>query len=147
MKFRLLPKAGTHSETGDKGQLRIYKAGDIVESAQDLVMMFPNKFQLVEDEEVQTPSFNPSKEQKAAVAEAAKKGGVEVSAPEEEEDSNPLGRNVTKRFPLAKEQDFLVFSEGGAFHVTEADDPKDPLNDKPLKRKDVEGFIEQYLRT
>lgn len=64
---------------------------------------------------------------------------------EEPEEENPLGRDVTKRFPKAVEEDFLVFADGGAFSVVEADEPTEGLNDKPLKRKDVDPFIRKYL--
>lgn len=71
----------------------------------------------------------------------------EVSLSLEDEDPNPLGRDVTKRFPKAVEEDFLVFADGGAFSVVEVDEPTEALNNKPLKRKDVDAFIQKYLET
>jgi hypothetical protein len=48
-KFRLLPGSGAHMEKG-----HVYKAGDIVESADDLVTKFQNKFELVEEDALRT---------------------------------------------------------------------------------------------
>lgn len=147
MKFRLKPNTGSHAGPGEGGKFKTYKPGDTVESEQDLCKVFPNKFERIPDEA--PSSFSPStEEQKAAVSKAAKKGAKGVAPPETEEpEPNPLGRDVTKRFPTAQEEDFQVFADGGAFSVVEADDPTEALNDKPLKRKDVEPFIRQYLET
>lgn len=43
MKFRLKPDVGTHRENSG----RVYKAGEIVESDQDLIKLFPEKFSRV----------------------------------------------------------------------------------------------------
>ena len=53
---------------------------------------------------------------------------------------------MTERFPRAEEEDFKVFQKGGAFYVTEADDDEVALHDKPLKKAQVEPFVEQYLK-
>lgn len=149
MKFRLLPKAGDHAEAGAGGVALAYRAGDIVESDRDLMEAFPNKFERVDvAEEPASPStpFKPSAEEKTAVQKAAEEGAKDVSPPEDPK-SNPLGRDVTKRFPKALEEEFLVFADGGAFSVSEADEPAEALNNKPLKRKDVDSFIREYLET
>lgn len=150
MRFRLLPKAGNHSETGPDGQRVVYKAGDVIESDKDLVAMFKGKFERVDlippATEPTTPTVPvippPSQEQppKATKAEAPDKSPVREGAP------SVLGRNVTKRFPRAVEEDFVVYANGGAFFVCEADDPNTPLHDKPLKKATVTGFIENYLK-
>lgn len=147
MKFRLLPKVGDHASPGPGGTTRIYHAGDVVESDINLKEMFPGKFEEWVEE---IPSLKPTKEQKEAVQKAAEKGAEEIaskpeSKPETKTEPRSLGRDVTSRFPLAEEQDCLVFADGGAFNVVEKDDPTMVLNDKPLKRKDVEPFIRQFL--
>ncbi len=48
MKFMLLPKTGTHVQT-ENGIDVEYEAGDIVESETDLAKNFPDKFQLIQD--------------------------------------------------------------------------------------------------
>jgi len=148
MKFRLLPKVGNHAETGEDGSPCVYKPGDIVESDRDLVDAFPGKFERVVDgvEDTHANPFKPTTKEKTAVQKAAEEGAKDVGAPDPE-DPNPLGREVTKRFPTALDEDFLVFADGGAFSVAEADEPTVPLNDKPLKRKDVGSFIRKYLET
>ena len=148
MYFKLKDGCGSHAETGADGRLIVYKAGDVIESDNDLAKMFPNKFIRMGDLVV-----NPAPV-KTDVQRAAEEGFKDVMPPPEEpleepleEDGNPLGRDVTKRFPLAEEEDFLVFARGGAFSVVEADDPTTLLHEKPLKRKDVVDFIEMYLET
>lgn len=144
MLFKMKSGVGSHAEPGPDGRVVIHKAGDnaIIESDRDLVTMFPNKFERVDE-------INPAKPEKSDVQKAAEEGfkGVMPPAdpPAEQEEEEPLGRDVTHRFPLAEEEDFKVFAKGGAFFVVEADDPDVPLNDKPLKRKDVEQFVEQNL--
>ncbi len=142
MKFKLKPKVGSHSEVDDKGKLITYRPedGHIFETELDLVTMFPNKFERVTvvPEEDEAPASKPKA--KSSVDKATEKGAEGVADP-----ANPLGRDVTKRFALARKEDFLVFADGGAFHVVEADEPTKALNDKPLHKKQVTPFIKQYL--
>jgi len=155
--FKLNAKAGSHAETDANGQIRIYNPGDIIETESDLVTMFPGKFEKVlvmkEGEKPsvgtalpvpktvtkQTPTEKPAKSTETGV------GATETPAPVSEVKS--LGRDVTKRFPLALDEDFQVFADGGAFFVTESDAPQTPLHPKPLHKKDVEPFIKKYLKT
>jgi hypothetical protein len=147
MLFKLLPKVGNHTE-GDK----VYTSGDVVESDLELDKVFQGKFERVKGFTASTPDTQ------AAVQAAAEEGAKDVAAPpapppnQEVSDSkppkveSPLGRDVTKRFPEAQEQDYLVFSDGGKFHVAEADDPAFAINDKPLHKKEVIPFVEKLLQ-
>ncbi len=130
MYFKLLPKVGSHSETDDKGKLITHRSEDgyVFDTDLDLIQMFPNKFERVQ---VGPDVPKPPESKKPSKAE--------------EDASNPLGRDVTKRFPKAAEEDFKVFADGGAFFVCESDDPTKALNDKPLKKAQVEKFVEEYL--
>jgi hypothetical protein len=138
MYFKLKPKVGSHAETGQDGKVIHYRPedGHVFETDRDLVAMFPNKFERVhvpgdEGAEDEASPPKPKKESKPKKDDAPP--------------PKPLGRDVTKRFPKAAEEDFKVFSDGGAFFVAEADEPTVALNEKPLKKKDVIPFIKEYL--
>ena len=132
MFFKLKPGAGNHSEKDENGKIVVYKSEDdgVIESENDLVKMFPNKFErvtenLTEPEPKEEPPVEP-----------------------EPEPEGPLGKNVTDEFKRAQNEDFLVFrSEDGVF-VAEADEPDEALNDEPLEdsRKAVNAFIKKYLK-
>ena len=169
MYFKLLPKAGNHSEGKGKNMV-IYEAGQVFESDCDLAAMFPNKFVEVEGLEAvgHAQAAAAPEEAKTDVQKAAEEGAKDLKPPADPETSQeeppketppapeapaapapagePLGRNVTKRFQRAVEEDLQVFANGNEFFVVEADDPGRALNDKPLKRKDVLAFIEDYLK-
>ena len=81
-----------------------------------------------------------------ATKKATKKGAKKKAA-KKKAAKKKLGRNVTFRFPGAKEQDFLVFADGGAFYVTDKDAPDKALHPKPLHKNEVEPFMKEYLAT
>lgn len=141
MFFKIKPRCGSHAEGG-----KVYRAGDIVPSEKDLVALFPFKFEKAVDNV-------PSKGQpiRGAVPPAT---APQAQKPEEEKPSDtlppssgPLGKEVTEKFPSAKEQDFKVFAVPGGFNVYDADDLKSPLNKEVLKaRKDIGPFVENFLK-
>ena len=59
-KFRVL--SGKHYEKGPKGKVILYRKGDEFTSLKDLRLMFVNKFELVEEEEI--PPSKPASELK-----------------------------------------------------------------------------------
>ena len=157
MLFRLKPKTGNHAQKGPDGKIIIYcaKDGNIIESDIDLYAKFPNKFERADEV---FASFD-SKKKKPTVQKAVKKEveepALEVAdepeevadEPEEEKAQEPLGKDVTKNFPRAGEEDFKVFySKGKGYFVTESDDPFTALNKKRLKKELVTKFIEKYLK-
>lgn len=159
MYFKLLPKAGSHAEKGPSKKAVIYKAseGNVIETENDLVKMFPGKFERVEvtgspvrpivEAKVKAPAPAPATTQPSVPASSKKaKDAKETKAVEEVSVESKLGRDVTKRFPHALEEDFKVFSTGGEFFVTEADEIDKALNDKPLKKGQVEAFVDKYLK-
>lgn len=146
MKFKLKTNVGNHTQGN-----RVYKAedGEIIESDIDLVEKFPNKF-----EKVVIPGAGPSDPEE--IQKAAEEGAKEIEPQEEEEEEDdwddeeeelePLGADVTKKFPIAVEKDFKVFyKRGKGYMVTEADDPFTKLNKKKLKKANVKEYIEKQL--
>lgn len=73
MRYRLKPKVGLHIEAG-----KTYKAGDIVESANNLVELFPDKF-----EPADQPASQASQD-KAAEEAKRKTSGTAGTGPEEQ---------------------------------------------------------------
>jgi len=141
MYFKLKSKAGGHAEKGKDGKPVYYKAEDgcVIESTRDLVKAFPEKFERVDLTAAEAKKIAAENTQKETPKPEA------IQQKETADAANPLGRDVTKRFPRAVEEDFMVIADGGAFFVVEKDDPQNPLHDKPLKKKDVVPFIDQYL--
>lgn len=161
MFFRLKAGAGPHADKKN-GKDVVYRQGDLIESDRDLRELFPSKFvrvmgsgevveypkdDLIElepkqagEEDIEVPDEIPAPKVLKTSLKASKKA-------EDSKTSASLGTNVTKKFPRAEEEDFSVFSKGGEFFVTEADDPGKALNDQPLKKKDVQPFIEKYLKS
>ena len=150
MYFKLKKGTGNHTQRNKKGELVTYTSagGEVIESDIDLTKKYPEKF-----EKVEIPGIEVSKKE---VEEAAKKGAEGIADPNKEDEDNfdedeederePLGKDVTSKFPIAKEQDFKVFyKKGKGFFVTEADDEFTALNKKGLKKVDVESFIEEQL--
>ena len=54
MLFKLRQKVGNHVERDEEGSPRIYKAGDVVESKQDLVRLFSGKFDRIDRDDTGT---------------------------------------------------------------------------------------------
>jgi hypothetical protein len=159
MLFKLKPGVGNHAETDPKtGEITVYHAneGKIIESQHNLVQLFPDKFERVNIGGV-------TEQEKEEVQKAAEKGAKDIlpkqeSNEEEIEDTEekeeekgeivPIGKDVTEeKFPEAKEQDFKVFysKEDRGYFVTEFEDISTALNDEPLKKREVNPFIESYL--
>lgn len=125
MKFRLL--GGGHNEGG-----KLFKKGDIVESARNLVKLFENKFERI----------RKGKRKKAAPADDDPDDPEEETPPTTPKEAR--GKDVSADFPLAVEEGFSVFRKGSWFHVFEGDETS-PLNPKGIKRTKVEEFITTYL--
>jgi len=152
MFFRLKEKVGNHAETDPKTGLPIvYKPGDVIESDTDLAKNWPDKFDRVKV----GPSEDTPDEDEADIQAAAEEGAKDVTPPDEDEDEDfddeeeekvPLGKDVTEKFPRAEEEELKVFyKKGKGFFVTETEDPFTALNEKKLKKAQVEDFIDEYL--
>lgn len=170
MRFKLKQGVGNHTETDPKtGRPVTYKSGDgqIIESDSDLVARFPEKFERVVvggEAVVQDPST--PEEEKTPVQEAAEEGAKDVMPPEEPEVEEPEAeepdedeadepegkpvpkgaKDVTDKFPRAEEEELKVFyKKGKGFFVTEEEETSIALNEKRLKKAQVEEFIDDYL--
>ena len=138
--YRLKPRTGNH-RVGVGVNRKIYVAGDVIMSPdKDLSKLFPHKFEKVEVIPGVDPTAAPPKVVMPPEAPAPE-------APKEEPESvKPEGRDVSKRFPKAVEQDFMVFAVAGGLNVFDMDDLTAALNSKPLKKAEVMPFVEKVLK-
>jgi len=134
MLFKLKKRCGDHYQNGKR-----YRAGDIVESSLDLCVRFPAKFER-----------DFAAEQKANTAPAVSKPNIPppVDKGGDKNKPSPLstkyGEDVTSKFPTAEEVEVLVFEKSKWYTVVDKADGE-VLNEKKLRRKDVEPFLGQYL--
>jgi len=150
MYFKLLPKSGSHAQPGDDGEVVIYEAseGRIIESKNDLVKMFPNKFKKVDLGSLIQTADTPEKE-KTPVQKAAEEGAKDVMPPEKPKKKKEkyLGEDCTSKFPSVEEQALKVFyAKGKGYFITEDDDPFVALNKDNLKKEEVDFFVKDYLK-
>jgi len=134
MKFRLKKNCGSHVEGG-----KIYKAGDIIETDNDLAAIFhgkdangnnrPGKFELIHDESLKDTGKEDTTRVRPDIAPPA---------------ANEYGKDVSSEFPTADKVDVLVFEKSKWYTVVDKADGE-VLSEKRLRRKDVEPFLEQYL--
>lgn len=119
MLFRLL--AGRHTENK-----KVYAKDDIIDTKHDLVAMFgDNKFERLTEAGVSaTPQLSATKKKKKSKSKLA---------------------DVTKDFPDAEVNDFLVFKKGRKFFVAEKDNPDEFLNEEGLSAADVDGFVDDQF--
>ena len=153
----------------------VFKRGDVVTCSEDLVKTFPNSFVKINSDEELPPAVSPEDvfELDAGPDETLSEKSQEspVPADAEVDDSVPekrkktadskasqapdkakgkaskdiRGKDVTVRFPHAKDEDYLVFRRGSRFYVFDTDDPNKVLNEKSLKKAEVDGFVDQLL--
>jgi hypothetical protein len=155
MFFKLKKGCGNHSQKGKDGSTVLFtaKEGRVIESESDLAAKCPEKFERVnvsgvdefKKEPVSVITEEPVPVVKEAVKEVVKK--KEPVKVEEKIKPEPLGKDVTKNFPHADEEDFKVFYVNGqGYFVTESDQVDTALNKKKLKKAEVEAFIDKYLK-
>jgi len=110
--YYLKVKAGKHWQSG-----RFYRPGEIVSEPIDLSKRFPKRFERVEN-----PDLSPSPEV-AENQDTAKEGaGIgEIPAPSafSKPFKIPSGKDVSKKFPLAKKLRLKVFKEGKTYNIYE----------------------------
>ena len=94
----------------------------------DLRVNFPNKFELVNVDEKPVNAPPPV---------AAKPAPAPKPDKDEPED-------VTKDFTVDQDGNLTVLKDKKGWNVFEEGD-EEPLNEKPLKKKDVQPFIDEYL--
>lgn len=125
MKNTFKVNAGIHLQGGKE-----FKAGDTLQSNYDLVALYPGKFSLIavapQEEEESTPTPAP-------------KQPVPAATP------STFGADVTEDFSNAVEADLRVYRKVANFFVVDPSNPTVALNDKALKKAEVEKFITTYL--
>lgn len=135
-----------------------YKAGDVLEADRDLCRVFPNKFVAVSEEEAQArnkagkPSSVPAGQKSPPESTAGSTAPVDPPAappaappPPPPPPAVPEGKNVTADFESAVDEDFRVYKVKDGFNVYDADDLSAPVNEKPVKKAEVEGVIKAKL--
>lgn len=113
-------------------------AGAIFElDDQTLLEAFPGKFKLVK-EEAPAPVVEPEEV-------AADDPTLETEPATEEVPKAAKGRtDVTDEFKLALEADMRVEKDKRGWYILDEGDD-DPINEKPLLKREVEGAIREYL--
>jgi len=129
-RFRVL--SGSYRDTDKVDYGPGLPAGDVLRHNARLDRAFPDVIEMVKGDEPAT--VEPD----------------EVEQPEEDVvDTTPPPKNsndVTDKYPIAKEADFVVTKKpGGWLFVSHADAPEEFLNKKGLRADAVESFVENLL--
>ena len=119
--------------------------GAIVKTEEDLVSIFPDKFELVpesvaEENTSKTKTCTAGGVEPETTSDGGTAGGVE---PETETKLEGF-TDVTNDFPVAKEADLSVKRNKQGWHVF--DEGTEPANEKALKKKEVGPFLDEYLK-
>jgi len=138
MLFKLKERCGPHFQDGET-----YHSGDTIETHLDLVALHPNKFER---------NYEAEKRSEAKVTKSKPnipKGTGDKKKKEDEgnADGTPLsvhGEDITSEFPTAEEVEVKVYVKDNWCMVIDAADGE-VLNEKKLRRKEVEEFLAQYL--
>lgn len=148
MLFKLRRGAGTHTQ-----QEREPKTGDIVdvvyhweknpvvESELDLLTMFPNKFDVINDQQNvvahKAPAIPMSEPDEGVGDEAPDSSSV----PEYEE---KFGDNVTDKFEDAEAAGLLVFCTANWYKVIDPDGGME-INSKRIRKKAVADLLKKFV--
>lgn len=124
---------------------RTYSKDETVETHLPLDKMFVNAFERVDAGQAPAPVQSPAPAPMTTPA-PARRARANPSATSATSATRPKGKDVTADFPLAVEQDFLVFKTGRELFVYDSDDLTRPLNEKGItKQSEVAKFIRQAL--
>lgn len=134
-KFRVMDSSHVENK-------RLYEKGDVVETTRDLVAMFGPKFKRVSDAAIPTIA-PPLNDQGTPPRIETPAGPDDVETEEEGIVTSPLGDDVTSQF-LIEGDKHLVFRKGAKYFVAYATDPNTALNEKGIKKAEVEDFIREY---
>jgi len=135
-KYKLI--AGQFAHEG-----RTYKAGQIVSTEMNLQKMFPNSFEKLHIDRPQL-TVADIRASKADDGETQQDSGPVT--PVAKTVATPAGKNVTKNFASAVEQDFRVYkTKDKRYHVYDADNMDVDLSPHGLDRDAVEPYIAKCL--
>jgi hypothetical protein len=129
MRFQLV-SAASHVEGN-----RTYGKGDIVKSDKDLVVMFPNRFRRVPDEEAVQALTTPPPAPEAQ----------EAPLPPADPPAPTLGMDKTVEFDGAEKAGVLVFKHGQKFNIAKRSAPTVPVNVDKLSKAEAMEFIKEML--
>ena len=129
-------KRGTHYGADGKA----YKKGALVESSRDLVAVF-SKAKFERDYAAEQKTDGTTANSKPNIPRSASKLKAKKS---KKEVSSEHGIDVTSEFPTATKVGVKVFEKSKWYTAVDEQDDE-VLNEKKLRRKDVESFLEQYL--
>lgn len=126
-------------------------AANIVESEKDLEAFAPGKFRRLPDsvgrqaggfteEDQPEENLRKSPPKKSPKVQAGK---AQAEQDESGEVESELGFDVTEQFDLAEGSDLRVLQKGSWYYVVSADDPNSALNEKALKKDDVQDFLDE----
>ena len=138
---RYYVKMGTHVE-GDKGNKKVYKKGDAVESEHNLIAMFPEKFS--------TQPINPGEQVKAEVVNKPKNKKTDPETDKDDDNIgnvDPKGKDITEEFPDAVENNIKVFIKGQWCSIFDLDSetPDVAVNEKGIKKDEVAKALDEIL--
>lgn len=146
MLFRLKKGCGQHVGNG-----KLYKPGDVIETSRDLPTIFhgkdasgrnrPGKFEKVYEDLKDTGAKDTSRIRKPNIPPGVSPKQETKKVVDEE---SVHGKDVTSEFPTAEKVGVKVFEKSRWFTVVDTQD-NSVLNEKKLRKKDVEPFLEQYL--
>lgn len=165
------PVPGFTGRMDDPNRVRKYLQGSVIESDRDLVSIFPNKFMLMSEDDL-APAVDMDKRRSAVTAMidsgnwtdedrhflehlsdknferiTARFSGAVTASTVENRTISTLGEDVTSKFGRAYDSEFKVFKNAKNKHqVTTKTEVERPLNKEPLDGKDVEKFVDMYLK-
>lgn len=127
-KFKLV--GGQHDHYG-----KMYVKDDIIEVDYDITAQFPGKF-------VQVHTNEPITEAPDMPDDIV---SVNTNPPEPKTEQADRGKNVTAKFPIAVDNQYLVFTHKRRHWVYDPDAMAAPLNKDGLLKHQVEEFIGKHL--
>jgi len=119
----------------------VLKSGETFESNDPrLIEKFPNKFEQVVAlpapvAQATTQSVGTPEAEKTDVQKAAEAGAAEIL---------PGHQDMTTEFPVAGEAGLRVTKTRQGWYVFD-EDSDEAVNEKPLKKREVAAFLEEYL--
>ena len=143
MLFRLKERCGPHFMNGVT-----YKSGDTVETSLDLVAMFPSKFERNYEAEkrAEAKTGKKTKKSKPDIPEGTGKGKEDDNKDDDDNVTaeSEYGEDITAEYPTAEKVQVKVYVKDNWCTVVD-DADGEVLNEKKLRKKEVEEFIGQYL--
>ena len=137
-------KIGRHDQKDENGNLKTYFAGDEVHSDRDLCAMFPNKFSTIPLAMGDQPPAKAVEEKLIVKKNDAKEDNPPATSGEKEVS---LGKDVTKDFPEAVKQDYIIYLNDKLLYIVDPEEPKLILNPKGFKKsKEVKPFIAELVK-